>query len=346
MDECAGRAIELPENPQLAHRHHRLPAADVDQDPLEHFVHVLRLAGQVLIVPFDLSGVRIECERGVGVERVTVGAADRAGPWLRLCGAPVDEVRVRVVAPGNPRVAARAPIQRQIAPGLAARLARPGHRRRAPRFFSAGGIVRADEADIVFVAAAAGHAGDHFSADDDRARRVAVSQLRVGHGHVPHAPPGPRVERDDVRVAGRSENPVAEDGEVPLDASEVDVAGAALRGAPGFVGAVLPDQIAGGSVERLNDAAGIRQIHDAVVDEGCRLLRARALHRPRPCELQLLDVPPGDLLERTVAPGIVGAPPVQPVAWRRIAEHGLGDRLEVADLRAEPERAGENSESD
>jgi len=45
-------------------------------------------------------------------------------------------------------------------------------------------------------------------------------------------------------------------------------------------GTVLPDQIAGCRIERLNDTARIRQIHDAVVDERRRLLRTGVVHRP------------------------------------------------------------------
>src|SRR2546429_10016949 len=44
------------------------------------------------------------------------------------------------------------------------------------------------------------------------------------------------------------------------------------------------------------------QVHDAVVDERCRFLRACVVHRPRPCELQVMDVLPVDLVQRTENP--------------------------------------------
>ena len=135
VDERAGRPIELPENAELAHLEERLASADIDQDVLEDFVHVLRFAGQVLVVPLHLSGVGIERERRVRVERRAVGAADGSGPRLGLRRAPVDEVRVRIVAAGNPRVAAGAEPERQVAPRLAAGLARASDGRRAPQFF-------------------------------------------------------------------------------------------------------------------------------------------------------------------------------------------------------------------
>jgi hypothetical protein len=208
----------------------------------------------------------------------------------------------------------------------------------------------ADEADIVFVAAAAGDAGDDFAANDNRAGRVLVSELVVGGLDVPDYLPGPRVQRDDVCVVGRTEDLVVEDGERFLDpASEVassarrplretrDVgllasATTGRRGCRRRARAVFPDQIACRCVECLDHAARIRQIHDAVIDQRSGFLRSAVVHRPRPRELQLLDVLLVDLFERAVAPCAVGAPPVQPVAGRGIAEHGLRNRAEFFDL--------------
>ena len=45
---------------ELAHREQRAPAIVVDQDALERFVHVVRLAGQMLEVPLDSAGGRVE----------------------------------------------------------------------------------------------------------------------------------------------------------------------------------------------------------------------------------------------------------------------------------------------
>ena len=101
-------------------------------------------------------------------------------------------------------------------------------------------------------------------------------------------------------------------------------------------GAIFPDQVSGRRVQRLNDAARVRQVHDAVVHEWRRLLRTRIVHRPGPGELKLLDVLPVDLIERAVAPRVVGASPVQPVAGRRVAQHGFGDRAELPHLTVQP----------
>src|SRR6185295_13544584 len=50
-EERAVAPIELPENPRLADREDDFLIADVDEDALEHFVEVERLAGRVLVVP-------------------------------------------------------------------------------------------------------------------------------------------------------------------------------------------------------------------------------------------------------------------------------------------------------
>ena len=164
-----------------------------------------------------------------------------------------------------------------------------------------------------------------------------------------------------MRVIRRSEDLVSIDGDVSLDASTFVSTSAgrplretrdgglfcatATRGGCAclrHLGAILPDQVSSYAVQRLNNATRVRQVHDAVVDEWCRLIRTRIIHRPRPGELKLLHVLPVDLVERAVAPCVIRAPPVQPVAWSRIAQHGLGDGPEVFHLRHEPEAPQEH----
>src|SRR5262245_25348408 len=124
LDERAGLAIELPNDPELSHLEERLTPADVDQDVLEHFIHVHGLARDVLVVPLHFSRVGIKSESGIGIERGAVGASCRSGPWLGLRGAPIDKVRGRIVTAGNPRVAAGTKRERKVAPRITARLAR------------------------------------------------------------------------------------------------------------------------------------------------------------------------------------------------------------------------------
>ena len=73
---------------------------------------------------------------------------------------------------------------------------------------------------------------------------------------------------------------------------------------------------------------------------------AGIIHRPRPRELKLAYVLPIDLIQRTVTPRAVGAPPVQPIAWRRIPQHRLGDRAKFSDLREEAKPSAKRHHGD
>ena len=89
----------------------------------------------------------------------------------------------------------------------------------------------------------------------------------------------------------------------------------------------------------------VHEIHDPVVHERHRLVRAAFLHRPHPRELQILHVGARDFVERAVAPALIVAAHHQPVAGIRIAQHRVGDRHVVlhlagdGDAPAQPLRA-------
>ena len=160
--------------------------------------------------------------------------------------------------------------------------------------------------------------------DDHRAARGGVAFRPIGNRRLPHFLPSPRVERDEARIVGREQHLVLVDRDVAHRAHPD------LRVRPDVV---LPDQLAGARVERLQDVRGVDQIDDAVVHERHRFARAAAfVHRPHPHELQILDVVAGDLRQRAVAPALVVAPRHQPVAGIRIAQHLVGHRYVVLHL--------------
>src|SRR5216683_63977 len=134
-----------------------------------------------------------------------------------------------------------------------------------------------------------------------------------------------------MSISRRSEYLVSVDRDVSLDT----VAFASPSGRLCPPRTIFPKQISRRSVQRLNDAVWIRQIHDPLVDKWRSLLSARVVHRPGPGELKSLDVPRVDLIKRAVPPRVVGAPPVEPIARSGVAHHGLGDRAEVLHLRRE-----------
>ena len=74
-------------------------------------------------------------------------------------------------------------------------------------------------------------------------------------------------------------------------------------------------QVAGRGVERL-DLVGIVEDEQHAVMHDRRRLGGAGGQRPGPGDLQVLDVALVDLVERAVAPAVVGAPPHQPVRRR------------------------------
>ncbi len=318
-DELAGLAIDVPENRQLAHRERRGSAVDVHEHAFEHFIHVVRFAGDVLEVPGHLSRLGIERERAVRVERVAGGAALKLRPRFRLGGAPVHEVCGWIVAAGHPRIAARSKHQRLVVPGVPAGFSRPGDSGCAPQLLAGLRVVAEDVARVVLELLATGQRRDDDALYGERSRCVGVALLRVHHLCVPHHVPRPRVQRDEARVAGRDVNPLAVDRDVARR-RRPNAAVAFLR----CRRAELPQKIAVGGVDGLRAAAGRRQKHDAVVHERRRLMLSGG-HAPRPRERQLADVLFVDLCERAVARTVVGAPPVNPLARLRLLEHRVGD---------------------
>src|SRR5262249_17933054 len=91
---------------------------------------------------------------------------------------------------------------------------------------------------------------------------------------------------------------------------------------------ILPDDFASGSVDRLNHVSWIAEIHNAVVNDRCDLVRPRR-HCARPDELQVFDIGLVDLLERAVTPALIIASKQEPVfgLWR--AQHGVRDGYEI-----------------
>ena len=179
-----------------------------------------------------------------------------------------------------------------------------------------GGVVRRDEATVRHEPRAAVDAVDDPPAGHERPAGVGIAVLVVGHAGLPDQRAGAAVERRDERVARAHEQLVAVDGQI-----------AAVRAAQrrGQRPAVLPEQRAGGGVERLHHVARVGEIQHAVMDERRRLV-APVAHRPDPGELQPADVLARDLVQRAVAPPVVRSPVDQPVVRVGVAQHRVGDR--------------------
>ena len=264
---------------------------------------------------------------------------------LRVAGADVVEVQLRIVGAGQPRHAAAVEHRFGVGPGLGARLARPRRRVPAPHDVAALRIARLEIAGHVERVAA--DADQHLLADDDRRARREVLALDVGDLVVPALLARRRVERDEVVVGRQEEDPVA----VHADAAIADVDAAAR------LPEVVPDLAAGARVDGPH-VIGRREIQHAVDHQRRRLDRRRTesagrrrrrvgafaadvrerLRRVQPVdpgELQVLDVVGVDLRERAVAAARVVAVVGRPGVGRRLRA-GATDRAPLALL---PRRA-------
>ena len=202
-----------------------------------------------------------------------------------------------------PGIQASAPArqaQRQVAPGVAARVPGARHGRGAPQLGAGLGIVGGDEADVVLVPLASRHPGDHLALHDDRTAGVPVAEAAVGHLVLPDQLARPCVEGDQLGPARAGEEPVAVDRDAPPRHAGTAVDGQILR---------PPGPPAGGSAPRCRSPVA--------ASSACTPLRLGTyitpsctsgvtssvprLRRPGPDELQVADVVPVDLVERAVA---------------------------------------------
>ena len=232
-------------------------------------------------------------------------------------------------------------LEGDAAPRLVARLAGGRNRPPAPQLLARPRVVGGDDAGVRPAVRHAAPARERSPAADDRPRGLrrrvdpVVEDLRL-----PHLLAGLRVESEDVVVRAGVDDVAAVDGHVPVGLEQVgeDVLLHVLR----HLAPVLPDEVAGDGVDRLDDVARVRHVEHAPVGQRCPLLAARP-ERARPDHPQVADVVPVDLIERAVAPAVLRPAPHQPVAGRRVLQHGVGDGHEpvVRRLRAGASRPRE-----
>jgi hypothetical protein len=121
-----------------------------------------------------------------------------------------------------------------------------------------------------------------------------------------------------MRIGGCDDQIVAEDSHVAFG-KRIAAVGHEVGGK---VALIFPEQVTADRIERLHLVGVIEDEQHAIVNDRGDLCRAGG-QRPRPCDLEALDITLVDTIERAVAPCVVGPPPHQPVRRRRIAEHLL-----------------------
>ena len=228
-----------------------------------------------------------------------------AHPGSAVAGAPEREVGVRVVGAGDPdRRASGFPFvagRPGVAPGL------PGRRDhiRLPRLLAGLEIVGGDEA--ANPALAARHADNDLAAGNERRERHVVAAVVVGHLRGPDLLARPGVERHERRLARREEDLVAMQRDAAARRMLHD---GVLRQRP----LVPPQHRALRRIERNHLIARGGDEHHAAVDERRRLMAAGGAGGKHPQRLKAVRVLRRNLIERAVAPSIVGASQHEPVA--------------------------------
>ena len=342
-------AVDGFQNAELAGRHQRLAGLPVDRQVDEHaLVDVVEVPGvvlQVLAVPAQFPGIGLDRQRGIRIERIVAeafllwrGAAHVGEPGIGLAGAVEHHVLLGIVAAGNPGRGTEAAFQRQAVPGngVGIGLARDGVH--APLLLTGRRVVAGDIAAARLRVAATLHALHDRAAGDERAGGMAPAFGPVAGGVVPDDLAGLGVEREQVCVGGGDDQVALIDRHVAV--GEIAAVGQHLGRQRALV---FPDQVAGGAVERLHLVGIVEDVDDAVVrDRGH--LGGTIGHRPGPGHLQVLHIVLVDLLERAVAVAVIGAPPHQPIAVRRIEQHLVGDGRQVpgriGDLRLLRQHSG------
>src|SRR5207244_8358695 len=138
------------------------------------------------------------------------------------------------------------------------------------------------KANVILVPATARHARDDLAPNHDWTGRVAVSQFGVRHFGIPNELTCTRVYGNDVSVTGCGKDLVAEYGQVSLNASAGIAAGCRLTGCR----TILPDQIARRRIQCLNDAVGIREVHDVDLDRRYCLILSDIIHLPGSAQMK------------------------------------------------------------
>ena len=286
------------------------------QNALEGVILIPIVSGKMLKVPLDLAGVGIQGERRICVEDVaTLCVSLDRSPRNGHRHADIDQVKVRIVARGNPCGASAALLVWKSSPGFTSGLPLLWDRMRAPQLLTRLHVVGRDPATRVDVVAA-GHSGDDLTVDDLGPAGVMVSDGPIPDLVLPYHVARTGVEGNQIGVVCGDEEMVAVQRGVAVDARQgcrvVDP-----------LAAVLPDDRSVARVHRLDEVARLGQEHDTVVHQRGRLLLTRR-HGPGPGQAERAHVRRVDLIERAVPPSVVGSAPHEPLTVRRAEQHVLG----------------------
>ena len=214
---------------------------------------------------------------------------------------------------------------------------------KAPQFLACSEVVAGDETasrrgierdlgvGIGAARPAVAGADQHLVLHDQRAAVVRALRFVVIGYDIPDLLAGFDIQRDNVHVDCAHDELVAADREAALGPIEAWQRGIIIRKIPGKA----PEHGAGLRIQSINRLAEVPQEHDSVVNDRRGLIDGPGarIHAVCPGNLEILHARAIDLVQRAVAPTVLCAPPVEPVAWRRIAQHLFGNRRQFVERR-------------
>ena len=169
-DQLAVGAIQHIQEAVLIGLNHHFPHLPVHRNIGQHLlvgrVHVVNIVRRVLVIANHLAGFRTDRQHAVGIQAIQTLARPRI-VRLRIPGAPINQIELRIVGTRAPRrPAALRPSVAILRPRLRTRLARRRNRISAPQFLPGLRIPAVQEpARSGF---AARHAGNHHAVRDNR----------------------------------------------------------------------------------------------------------------------------------------------------------------------------------
>src|SRR5215471_10452238 len=273
-NERAGYPVEHVVKAVLVglHDDFALPAVyrEVGEHQLLNAVKVPGVPGHHLVVPLELSGIRLDGENRAYVEVVfAFRLAKVFRPRSAIPGSDIDQVRIGIVSHAVPDRSATAEFPPVSGPGFRGflqgrvfkRLRRIAWNRIEPpgECAGAGVVSRKESANRIF---AAGDADDDFALRDTRRHRERVVLLREGHASFSNDFSRFRLQPLEAAVNDRGNDLALIIGNAAIHHAATDLG---LHGLAVDFGVPPPFFFAGPGIDGVNDAP-VRDSIDGAVD--------------------------------------------------------------------------------
>ena len=309
IDELAVGPVQDPGVPALVGIDQQLAFLAVDRQVDQHAfvggIPVPDVVGNLLVVPLQFPAVGIQGHDAIGIEIVS-GPVFPVEVGGRIAHPPVDQVQLRIVGARHPGGAA-AIFPTVALPGFVALFSWPGDGPEPPGPPAGPGV---EGVQIAPMGRVAPGDPDHDLVLDHqgRARDVAAALLHALDLDVPDLLPCLGVQRHQAVVDRPHEDQAVAQGHPPVPGAieEAELLGLRM--------VIVPKLLAGDGIQREDPVPGGGDIHHPIRHQGGAGKASIHLAGLKdPGRRQPLHVLPIDLIQRAVAPGVIGPRINQPV---------------------------------